>query len=66
MENPWFVNNLTEFLFYCCPECDAKESFEEQFIKHAIEKHPEAKNHIDKLLVIKEELDDEDTFVQGD
>ena len=66
MDSPWLVNSLAEFLFYCCPECDAKESIEEQFIKHAILKHPEAKKCIGKLLDIKEELDEEeDTFVDN-
>ena len=46
MDSPWLVKSLAEFLFYCCPECDAKESIEEQFIKHAIQKHPEAKKYI--------------------
>ena len=66
MDSPWLVNSLAEFLFYCCPECDAKESIEEQFIKHAILKHPEAKKYIGKLLDIKEEFDEEeDTFVDN-
>ena len=23
-ENPWMVEELEEFLYYCCPECDEK------------------------------------------
>ena len=49
-ENPWFVENLEEFLYYCCPECDlSRESIfqsRELFLEHALETHPKAKSYL--------------------
>ena len=38
-ENPWLVPNIDEFLFYCCPECDAKCKDGESFYNHALSFH---------------------------
>ena len=39
--NPWDVENITEFLYYCCPECDEKflQKKLENFVHHAMTKH---------------------------
>ena len=39
--NPWDVNDLDEFLYYCCPECDEKvpRISKEKFIRHALSNH---------------------------
>ena len=37
--NPWHVNHVSSFLYYCCPECDFKIPTEEKFIEHAIANH---------------------------
>ena len=42
--NPWNVPNVKDFLFYCCPECDIKVKYEQDFIKHALMLHEEAKD----------------------
>ena len=34
--NPWIVNNLDEFLFFCCPECDTQSPSKALFINHAL------------------------------
>ena len=34
--NPWIVNNLEEFLFFCCPECDTQSPSKALFINHAL------------------------------
>ena len=34
--NPWIVNNLDEFLFFCCPECDTQSPNKALFINHAL------------------------------
>ena len=34
--NPWVVNNLDEFLFFCCPECDTQSPNKALFINHAL------------------------------
>ena len=38
--NPWIVNNLDEFLFFCCPECDTQSPNKALFINHALIEHP--------------------------
>ena len=42
--NPWNVPNVKDFLFYCCPECDTKVKYEQDFINHALLLHEEAKD----------------------
>ena len=39
-ENPWMVEELEEFLYYCCPECDVKLQVKNEFMKHAFSNHP--------------------------
>ena len=42
--NPWArsVSTLSDFLFYCCPECDMIEKDKNVFIKHAVLNHESA------------------------
>ena len=41
--NPWStVEDLSEFLNYCCPECDYKDRFEQSFSYHALQNHKNA------------------------
>ena len=49
-KNPWLVANLNEFLYFCCPECPLKDHSKEEFINHALEFHPKAKNSIETIL----------------
>ena len=38
--NPWStVEDLSEFLNYCCPECDYTDKFEQSFSYHALQNH---------------------------
>ena len=37
-QNPWVVENIEVFSFYCCPECDFKSKDREYFKKHVKEK----------------------------
>ena len=39
-ENPWMVEQLEEFLYFCCPECDEKCQAKDSFLHHAILTHP--------------------------
>ena len=48
--NPWSVENIDEFLQYCCPECDVKYQAKERFVLHAFEKHPMAKDCLELRL----------------
>ena len=36
---PWGAENLDEFLFYCCPECDDKFKESQSFLDHAMHSH---------------------------
>ena len=38
--NPWMVEELEEFLYFCCPECDGKYRAKDPFLKHAFCHHP--------------------------
>ena len=56
--NPWIVGELEEFLYYCCPQCDFKEQFDqrEQFVEHALRCHPMSRKHIETFMVKKENI----------
>ena len=47
--NPWEVQNLEQFHYYCCPECDFRNLDKSVFIKHACMDHPRSHDVIDKL-----------------
>ena len=42
--NPWTVETVDAFLYYCCPECDFQNGAKNQFITHAIANHPRSKS----------------------
>ena len=46
MENPWSVDQLEAFLYFCCPECDIKKKDKNAFLNHAFQNHPEAKDFL--------------------
>jgi hypothetical protein len=39
--NPWAVEKLEDFLFFCCPECPDKCPTRSIFINHALVEHPQ-------------------------
>ena len=47
--NPWNVQSLEEFRYYCCPECPSKNVNKTDFIKHAVISHPESQSTIERL-----------------
>ena len=51
--NPWLVPQLEDYQFFCCPECDEKCHFKEDFFKHAISKHPKAQVLIEVKVKIE-------------
>ena len=57
MDNPWNVEDLDDFLYYCCPECDLKDRSKIQFLQHALEEHTKASLCVEQFneFVIKEE-----------
>ena len=45
--NPWSVNSIYDFSYFCCPECeDSKYELKQDFVNHALSVHP---NSIDPL-----------------
>ena len=40
--NPWLVDNIEAFSFYCCPECVFRSKEESFFQAHALQNHLEA------------------------
>ena len=42
-QNPWAVENIKAFSFYCCPECDFKSKDGNYFKRHAVESHNRSK-----------------------
>ena len=39
IENPWQVESLSCYLFYCCPECDVRSKTHQEFVNHAVGNH---------------------------
>ena len=56
--NPWNVEDIAQFLYYCCPECDSKQKTKSEFIAHAFDVHPNSRNFL-PLLELEEEKDQE-------
>ena len=66
--NPWDVTALSEFSYYCCPECVYKSKDDTDFQTHAVINHPQARSFFDHIiepkLKIKTELDEEDDDIE--
>ena len=62
--NPWKVDNLEEFLYYWCPECDDRHQSRDLFLQHALEKHHKAKACLLKFQVKQEILDEETVYYE--
>ena len=58
-ENPWSVDDIEEFLYFCCPECEERNQSKELFLQHAFNQHPKAKECLQKLTVKEEPNDGE-------
>ena len=65
--NPWEVENVEDFLYFCCPECDVKNHSRDHFLKHAFDQHPKSKEYLEKWAYsIKDELKEENKFIKDD
>ena len=53
--NPWSVENLEYFLYYCCPECEEKCQVAENFVAHALTYHPKSVAFLQQFSSVKEE-----------
>ena len=50
VKNPWSaVGNLNDFLYFCCPECPAKDRSMKKFVTHALKQHPNAKDFLKSI-----------------
>ena len=56
-DNPWMVDQLEEFLYFCCPECNEKCQAKGSFLHHAILTHPNAELSLKKFQTLKIEQD---------
>ena len=61
--NPWDIQKLEDLLVFHCPECNAIEKSREVFLNHALTKHENAKEFLEKFMqdedykyLIKDEL----------
>ena len=62
--NPWMVDNASDFLNYCCPECDFKDKNLHLFSDHALENHKKASVLFDEVSIdIKENQIEENEYV---
>ena len=41
--NPWHMTSISDFLYYCCAECNFKDKIEKNFIGHATSEHPKSR-----------------------
>ena len=44
--NPWAVEALEEFLYFCCPECDIKSTDKDAFVNHVWSNHPKVSTYL--------------------
>ena len=49
--NPWKVEDLDEFLYFCCPECNDKNQSKELFLQHALDHHPDSVECLKKFTI---------------
>ena len=62
--NPWTVDAVNDFSYFCCPECDFKSKNVPTFINHAAKNHPNAKEFCDSHDLLKQEIKYEDYDVK--
>jgi hypothetical protein len=41
LKNPWNVESVSFFSFFCCPECAYRSQTETDFKQHAVKSHPQ-------------------------
>ena len=60
--NPWKVEDIDQFLNYCCPECDTKQKTKSDFIVHAIDSHPDSREYLRLFNYEKENNHNDEIF----
>ena len=73
--NPWAVDSLNSFNYYCCPECDLKSHSKQAFVNHAFQKHPDRASALYSIkdqtvqgikFPIKQETEHDEVKVESD
>ena len=56
------LENLDDFLYFCCPECDLKDQSKSNFLQHALDQHPKANEYVTQLnsFIVKDEPYEDD------
>ena len=63
--NPWNIQNLEDLLVFHCPECNEIEKSREIFLNHALTKHENAKEYLEKFIEHEEgKISIKEEFVQ--
>ena len=57
-KSPWLVQNIEDFLYYCCPECEIRDHSKDHFLQHVFEKHPDGMKMLSSIIFIKKEIPD--------
>ena len=70
VKNPWLTEDVTDFLNYCCPECDFKHKDVKSFSDHALQNHTNAADCLGIKYFKEEEIkapgDNEDVKMEDD
>ena len=61
--NPWDVSNASDFLSYCCPECDFKSGELLEFSQHAVSNHVLSHNLFSDDPLFDANLDSYDSYI---
>ena len=53
--NPWKVQSIQDFNFFCCPECVYRSKEEISFQIHALQNHPQSEEFFHGFIIQSEE-----------
>ena len=56
--NPWHMTSISDFLYYCCAECNFKDKIEKNFIGHATSEHPKSREIFENNQTFDEIISD--------
>ena len=64
--NPWEVEAVTDFSYFCCPECEFKTKNVPSFLTHANENHPRSKNFCESKVKYESEDQKENLIFESE
>ena len=68
-KNPWMVESIEAFSFYCCPECVFRSKDESFFQRHALQNHTQSNllfNNYDNKMDVDNDIKQEQIEVKPD